>query len=68
LLRGIRNSLDLEYEKSIAAMNQTLAPEIETVFLFPSAQVAAINSTIVRELLKNNTNVSAFIPDRIKIS
>nr|MCS5551014.1 pantetheine-phosphate adenylyltransferase [Gammaproteobacteria bacterium] len=33
ILRGLRNSNDYEYEKSIALMNQAMAPDIETIYL-----------------------------------
>lgn len=67
LLRGIRNTIDMEYENSIAQMNKTIAPEIETVLLFASSEVAAVNSTTVRELIKNKADVSAFLPEGIQV-
>lgn len=62
LLRGLRNTLDFEYEKSIAQMNQALYPEIETVLLFTDPRYASVQSTIVREIWKNKGDVSAFVP------
>lgn len=65
LLRGLRNQMDFEYERSIAQMNRQLNPNIETVFLFTELEYAAINSTIVRDILRNNGNASQFLPDNI---
>jgi pantetheine-phosphate adenylyltransferase len=60
LIRGIRNAIDSEYEKSIAQMNKDLTG-IETVFLMTSPEYSAINSSIVREIKKNNGDISSFV-------
>jgi len=67
ILRGIRNSNDFEYEKSISQLNRKLAPEVETVFLITSPEYAAISSTVVREILIHKGDVSMFVPDKVKI-
>jgi pantetheine-phosphate adenylyltransferase len=67
IIRGVRNTTDFEYEKNIAQMNKTLYPKAETVFILTDAEFAAINSTIVREILKNGGDVSAFIPSKVKL-
>jgi pantetheine-phosphate adenylyltransferase len=61
ILRGLRNSTDHGYERSIALMNRQLAG-VETLFLPSLAEHAHISSTIVRELLANKADVSAFVP------
>lgn len=66
LLRGLRNQMDFEYEHSIAQMNRQLAPEIETVFLFTELEHAAINSTIVRDIIRNEGDASQFLPKNIQ--
>lgn len=67
ILRGVRNTTDFEYEKNIAQMNKTLYSGAETVFILTDAEYAAINSTIVREILKNGGDVTAFIPQKVKL-
>ena len=67
ILRGVRSVSDMEFERSIAAMNKAMAQEIETVFLFSDASVSAISSTIVRDIIRNGGNASQFIPEEIKI-
>ncbi len=66
ILRGLRSTLDFEYERSIAHMNKTMDPGIETVFLLTAPEYAAINSSIVREIIKNGGDVSEFVPDQVK--
>lgn len=56
ILRGIRDAKDLEYEQTIAAVNQSLAPDIETVILLSDAAHRDISSTIEREKLAHSSN------------
>ena len=67
ILRGLRNALDFEYEKSISQLNKELDSEIETVFLITAPEFSAISSTIVREIIINHGDASAFIPALIKL-
>lgn len=67
ILRGLRNSLDFQYERNIARVNQELNAEIETVFLLTKPDEAAISSSLVREILSFGGDVSKFIPDGISI-
>ncbi len=62
LLRGLRNTIDFEFEKAIARMNQKLYSEMETVFLLTSSEYESISSTIVREIHKSGGDISQFIP------
>lgn len=48
LLRGIRNTIDFEYEKAMTRMNARFQPEIQTVFLMPPSELEEISSSIVR--------------------
>jgi pantetheine-phosphate adenylyltransferase len=67
ILRGLRSSVDFEYERSIAHMNKTLVNDIETVFILTEQEYAAINSSIVREIIKNGGDVRPFLPEQIKL-
>ena len=62
ILRGLRNTSDFEYENSIANINRHLLKDLETVFLITSPEIAAISSTIIREVYKNGGDVKAFLP------
>ena len=61
-MRGLRNTVDFEFEKSIAQMNKELAPDIETMFLFTNPEFSAINSSIVRDIIRNGGNANQFLP------
>ena len=66
MMRGIRYIADFEYEKAIADMNRMLAPEIETIFLTCAPEYSTISSTIVRDVIRNNGDVSKIIPAEVK--
>lgn len=65
ILRGLRNTTDFQFEKSIAQMNRELLPEVETVFLVTPPEYGHVSSTIIRELLTYGADVSAFIPGKL---
>ncbi len=55
IIRGIRNAADLDYEQTIAAVNQTLDPQIETILLLADNQHRDISSTLIREQLSHQS-------------
>ncbi len=67
LLRGIRTAADFEYERAIAQMNKAMHPEIESIMLLTTPEHTPINSTIVRDVIRNGGDASAFIPEGINI-
>jgi pantetheine-phosphate adenylyltransferase len=67
ILRGLRTSSDFEYERAIAQVNKKMLCCIETVFLLTLPEHTPINSSVVRDILKHNGDVSMFIPEKIDI-
>ncbi|MDR2972811.1 MAG: pantetheine-phosphate adenylyltransferase [Bacteroidales bacterium] len=61
LIRGIRNSVDFQYENDLAQANNELFC-IETVFFITSSTLSHISSSLVRELFKNNGNYQQYLP------
>ena len=68
MLRGIRTAADFEYERAIAQINKKMLPTVESVFLLTSPEHTPVNSTIIREIIRNRGDVSQFIPEGIKIN
>jgi pantetheine-phosphate adenylyltransferase len=66
LLRGLRTSADFEFERSIGQINKTLNPSLETVFLLTMPEHTALNSSIVRDIIRNGGDPSQFVPDAVK--
>lgn len=62
LLRGIRSSIDYEYEKGLADLNSHLMG-VNTVFLLTAQEFSHITSSAVRELLSYGQDVSSFLPE-----
>ena len=61
VVRGIRNMTDFDYESQMASMNRKLQPQVETVFLLPTAELQCISSTLVREISKLGGDVSQMV-------
>ncbi|EQD53956.1 pantetheine-phosphate adenylyltransferase [mine drainage metagenome] len=51
ILRGIRDSKDYEYEKSIRSVNEDIGKSIMTVFLMPPNRLSAVSSSLVKGLV-----------------
>ena len=67
IVRGVRNMIDFETERSIADANRKLAPEIETIIIPTAQEFAHISSTAVRDLLKHHGDTSLFIPEGVDL-
>ena len=69
VIRGIRNTIDFEYEKSIALANSEMNTAINTIFLPAKKEHIFISSTIVREIILNKGNLTKelqkFLPTTI---
>ncbi len=62
ILRGLRSAADYEYEYVIAQTNKQLAPGIETIFMLTAPEFGHISSSIVKEVLRHNGDISTMVP------
>lgn len=62
LLRGLRAVSDFEYEMQLSQTNRSLDESIKTVFLITKPEYNFISSSSVKEILKNNGDISKFVP------
>ncbi len=67
IVRGVRNMIDFETERSIADANRKLAPEIETIIIPTAQEYAHISSTAVRDILKHKGDTSLFVPEGVDL-
>ena len=67
LIRGLRNSSDFEYEKTISQVNHILTGGLETIFLISAPNFSHISSTIVMEVIKGGGDVEPFLPKGVKV-
>ncbi len=65
ILRGLRSVKDFEYERDMADVNRRLTG-LETVILFTEPRLAAISSSVVRDLICHGHDVSAFLPKPVE--
>ena len=64
-LRGVRNSIDFDYEKTIAQMTRQMHPDLDTVVLLTDPAFTAIHSTVVREVLSHGGDIRPFVPEAL---
>mgnify|MGYP006195251121 CR=1 FL=1 len=67
ILRGLRNGIDLEYEKAIGQTNYRMAG-IESVFLISAPGKGHFSSTIVRDVIRNGGDFGFMVPDAVTSS
>lgn len=63
LVRGVRNVRDFEYERDMADINGRIAG-LDTVLLVARPELAAVSSSIVRELRAFGVDVDGFLPEK----
>jgi pantetheine-phosphate adenylyltransferase len=66
IIRGLRAISDFEYELQLGYANQSLNPNVETVYLMPSLEYAFISSSVVRSILKHSGDASHLLPKAVK--
>ena len=66
IVRGVRNILDFEYEKNMAEFNRNLG-KIETIIITSSNKNCHISSSLVKELIKNNSDFQHLVPSTVRI-
>jgi pantetheine-phosphate adenylyltransferase len=68
ILRGLRTAADFEYERAIAQTNKTMYADVETVFLLTLPQHTFVNSSIIREIIKQGGDASPFLPKNYQLA
>ena len=61
MVKGIRNSTDLNYEMPMATFNRHLS-SVETVFLPADSRYQHVSSTLVKEIVGFKGDITDFIP------
>ena len=61
VLRGVRAFSDFEYELVMALTNRKLLDRFETIFMMPSESYIYLSSTLVKEILEYDGDVSKFV-------
>jgi pantetheine-phosphate adenylyltransferase len=62
VVKGLRAISDFEYEFEMNQLNRLLAAEIESMYIFASAQYSFLSSTGVKEIATFGGDVSELVP------
>lgn len=66
VIRGLRAVSDFEYEMQMALMNQQLNPDLETLFMMPSARYTFLSSSLVKEVFALGGSVRELVPSIVE--
>lgn len=66
VIRGVRVYSDFEYEFQMALTNRRLAPEIETLFMMPSENLAYVTASTVREIARYRGDTATFVTEAVQ--
>lgn len=66
VIRGLRATMDFEYEFQINALNIHLAPDVETVYFMARPEHSFLSSSAVREIGTMGGNIKGLVPDSIQ--
>lgn len=62
IVKGLRAISDFEYEFEMNQLNRKLAPDIESMYIFASANYSFLSSTGVKEIATFGGDVSDLVP------
>ena len=65
LVRGLRAVSDFEYELQMAQTNNTMCPQIDTIFLITNLKYAYLSSSIVKEVASYGGRIDEYLPAEI---
>jgi len=65
LVKGVRNSGDFDWEYQMACINRSLCADLETVLLPAAAEHVYFSSTMAREMIKYEQDLTAYLPAKV---
>ena len=66
VVRGLRATMDFEYEIQMAQMNARLYKKnVETIFLMTNPNFSFISSSMIKEVFSLNGDVSGLVPETV---
>jgi len=66
VIRGLRITSDFDYEFQMSSLNRVLYPKIETIYIISDIKYILLSSSLVRELISNNGDISKFVPPEVE--
>ena len=68
IVKGLRAISDFEYEFEMNQLNRLMAPEIESVYVFASANYSFLSSTGVKEMATFGGDVGDLVPAPVAVA
>jgi pantetheine-phosphate adenylyltransferase len=65
VVKGLRAISDFEYEFEMNQLNRKLAPDVESMYIFASANYSFLSSTGVKEMATFGADVSDLVPEPV---
>ena len=65
IVRGIRNTLDFEQEKTLYCTYKNLYPELEAIYLMANNDLSHISSTVVKDLIRLKADLTGYLPKQV---
>ena len=65
VVRGLRVLSDFEYEFQMAITNNSIHPQMETIFLPANREYMFLSSSVVREIAHYGRDISALVPSEV---
>lgn len=62
VVRGVRSAMDYEHEWGLHGVNQTLLPAYESIWLPARSTMAAVSSTLVRDVARHGGPLEDLVP------
>ncbi|RKZ10680.1 pantetheine-phosphate adenylyltransferase [bacterium] len=65
VIRGIRTAGDYEHEWELAGVNALLAAEVEFIYFLARPALAAVSSTLVRDVIRHGGDLHRLVPANV---
>ena len=65
IVKGVRSTIDYEYERTIDYANKMAFKGAETLLLLSDPNLGQISSTVVREFMKHGEDISSMVPKSV---
>lgn len=67
IIRGLRNTTDMQYEQNLESLGRRLAPQVETIYIMTETEHVDISSSAIREFYRYGVSVKDMMPRGINI-
>ncbi len=65
IVKGLRTGSDLDYELTMARVNATLQPSLDTLFIVASSRFSFVSSSLVKEVARYGGDISGLVPPQV---